>query len=148
MKALDGALVVIGGLLLAAPAAAQVAGSGPGLAEGNAETRTTNANTTLAPKEVYDHVSTTRPSPTQTHVRTRPATLDEITVGSVVNDTKGQAVGTITSIEPNGAILTTSTTKVKLPLDAIGTDGKHLLIGMTKAEFDTQVAKATTTPAG
>lgn len=80
--------------------------------------------------------------------RTIAASPSDIVVGSPVRDSRGRPVGTISRIELDGAIVTTAGGAVKVPLDAFGKDGKGLLIGITKSQFDALVAKAQATPAG
>ena len=79
---------------------------------------------------------------------TRPATSEEIAIGSEVRDKKNKPVGTIERVEPDGAIVVTAAGKVKVPAEAFGTDGKGLIIGITKAEFDKLVASANASPVG
>jgi hypothetical protein len=79
---------------------------------------------------------------------TRPATSAEIAIGSEVRDKKKKPVGMIEMVEADGAVVATAAGKVKVPLDAFGTDGSGLIIGITKAEFDKLVATANGTPAG
>jgi hypothetical protein len=80
--------------------------------------------------------------------RTRPANAAEILLGSEVRDKRNKPVGTIEMVEADGAVVVTAAGKVKVPLEAIGTDGKGLIIGITKAEFDKLVAAANGSPAG
>ena len=84
----------------------------------------------------------------QGHVRTRPAKPEELVIGSAVRDRKGIAVGTIGIVDSEGAVVETATGKVKVPLDAFGIDKKGIVIGITKAEFDSLVTRATSSPAG
>jgi hypothetical protein len=79
---------------------------------------------------------------------TRPAAGAEIAIGSEVRDKKKAPVGTIEMVETDGAVVSTAAGKVKVPLEAFGSDGKGLIIGITKAEFDKLVASANATPAG
>jgi hypothetical protein len=80
--------------------------------------------------------------------RTRPATAAEILLGSLVLDKSKKQVGTIERVEADGAVVATASGKVKVPLDAFGTDGVALLIGISKADFDKLVASANAAPAG
>jgi hypothetical protein len=82
------------------------------------------------------------------HGRTRPATAAEVTLGAAVRDKRNKPVGTIEMVDPDGAVVVTAAGKVKVPIEALGTDGKGLIIGITKAEFDKLVATANAAPAG
>jgi hypothetical protein len=78
----------------------------------------------------------------------RPAKPADIVAQAAVNDTSGQPVGTIESVDADGAVIVTAAGKVKVPLNAFGKNKKGLLIGMTKKDFEALVAKANATPAG
>lgn len=80
--------------------------------------------------------------------RAVPATLSDIVAQAVVSDSSGQPVGTIETVEADGAIVATAAGRAKVPLAAFGKNRKGLLIGMTKKDFETLVAKANATPAG
>lgn len=73
----------------------------------------------------------------------RPATEAEITVGSALRDSEGVAIGTIGSVEADGAVVISGETKVKVPLVAFGKDESGLLLGITAAKFNELVAGAT-----
>jgi hypothetical protein len=80
--------------------------------------------------------------------RAVPARAADIVVEAVVRDTAGQTVGTIESVDSDGAVIVTASGKVKIKLDAFGKNRTGLLIGMTKPDFEALVAKANATPAG
>jgi hypothetical protein len=71
-----------------------------------------------------------------------PAKPDDIVAGAAIRDSKGAALGTVESVTMSGAVVATANGKVMVPLDAFGKDGKGLVFGMTKADFDAQVAAA------
>ena len=77
-----------------------------------------------------------------------PAKPADIVAQAAVSDTAGQPVGTIESVDADGAVVVTAEGKVKVPLNAFGKNKKGLLIGMTKKDFESLVAKANATPAG
>ena len=99
-------------------------------------------------KEVAKAVRDARSRPEAADVRARPAKADDIAVGSKVHDRKGVAVGTIESLELDGAVVATGAARVKVPLEAFGKSKRGLILGISKAEFDVLVASATSTPAG
>ena len=80
--------------------------------------------------------------------RAVPARPSDIVAQASVSDTAGQPVGTIESVDADGAVVVTAAGKVKVPLEAFGKNKKGLLIGMTKKDFEALVAKANATPAG
>ena len=80
--------------------------------------------------------------------RAIPARPSDIFAQAAVNDTFGLPVGTIESVDADGAIVVTSLGKVKVPLNAFGKNKNGLLIGMSKKDFEALVAKANATPAG
>jgi hypothetical protein len=77
-----------------------------------------------------------------------PATPADVVAQAVVSDKAGQTIGTIESVDADGAVVATLAGKVKVPLDAFGKNGKGLLIAMTKKDFEALVAKANAIPAG
>jgi hypothetical protein len=80
--------------------------------------------------------------------RAVPATAADIVAMAPVSDTAGQPLGTIESVDADGAVIVTAAGKVKVPLNAFGKNKKGLLVGVTKADFEALVAKANATPAG
>jgi hypothetical protein len=77
-----------------------------------------------------------------------PAKASDIVAQAAVSDTNGQAVGTIESVDAEGAVVVTASGKVKVPLNAFGKNRRGLLIGMSKHDFEALVAKANESPAG
>lgn len=71
-----------------------------------------------------------------------PATVADLKAGSRLRDVKGVAIGTIASVDADGAIVDTGQTKIKIPVVAFGKDDKGLLLGITAARFNDLVAKA------
>jgi len=80
--------------------------------------------------------------------RAVPAKASEIFAQAPVNDRFGLQVGTIESVDAEGAVVVTAAGKVKVPLNAFGKNKNGLLIGMSKKDFEALVAKANATPAG
>ncbi|MEO7690081.1 MAG: hypothetical protein ABIS51_12425 [Sphingomonas sp.] len=70
----------------------------------------------------------------------------DVTVGSKVADIKGIPVGTIESVDADGAVVVTETGKVKLGLDTLGKNQDGLLVSVTKAQFDAAVQAAVAKP--
>jgi hypothetical protein len=76
-----------------------------------------------------------------------PAAASEILAGAEVRDKRGKLVGSVESVDADGAVVASAAGKVKVPLDAFGKHSKGLMIGITKTEFETLVASAVATPA-
>ncbi|RVT93649.1 hypothetical protein [Sphingomonas crocodyli] len=65
-----------------------------------------------------------------------------VAAGAAVTDAKGGAVGTIASTDGTNAVIDTGVVKVTVPNSAFAQGDKALLIGMTKAELETQAKAA------
>jgi hypothetical protein len=97
----------------------------------------------------YNHlISSGEPSPTKPDDRKSarsaavPATAADLKAGSALRDVKGVAIGTIATVEADGAVVDTGQTKIKVPLVAFGKDDKGLLLGITAARFNELISKA------
>jgi len=75
--------------------------------------------------------------------RAVPAAPADIVAGSALTDSKGQPIGTVESVDAEGAVVASGTSRIRLRLDAFGKNKNGLLLGITKAEFDAAVAKVT-----
>ena len=73
----------------------------------------------------------------------KPATAADIVAGSALSDSTGNPIGTVESVDAEGAIVANGTTRIRVPLESFGKNSKGLLLPITKAEFDSLVAKAT-----
>ena len=74
--------------------------------------------------------------------RARPAKSGDIAPGKVVNDNHGEQIASIEALEADGVVLSTGTSKIKVPAEAFGVNKKGLLLDMTKADFSVLVAQA------
>jgi len=74
--------------------------------------------------------------------RARPAKAEDVKVGTPLLDKTGAAIGSIESVEADGAVVATVAGKVKVPLEAFGLNKRGLLVDLSKSEFDTLVAQA------
>ena len=77
-----------------------------------------------------------------------PAKPADIVAQALVNDKNGQPIGTIASVDTDGAVVATAAGKVMVPLNAFGKNKKGLLLDTSKRDFDALVAKANAAPAG
>jgi hypothetical protein len=75
---------------------------------------------------------------------TGAASAVTLTPGMAVTDAQGGAVGTIESVTPQGAIVSTGTAKATLPTNAFAKRENGVAIGMTKAELEAAVNTAKT----
>jgi hypothetical protein len=116
---------------------------GPGLAAENPVVRN-GGDTTGRDADAArdDAIARERRRESTARHRARPATSDEVRIGSEVRDSRGARVGVIESVSANAAVLKASGGAVAVPLDAFGKDESGLLIGMSKADFDALVAEA------
>lgn len=64
------------------------------------------------------------------------AAAGDLVPGAPVVDGKGQAVGTIESADGSGAVVTTGNARARLNLDAFYKNGRALVIGYTRAQFE------------
>ncbi|MDT9598962.1 hypothetical protein [Sphingosinicella rhizophila] len=67
----------------------------------------------------------------------------DVKVGAVVNDQDGQNVGTIETVEADGAVIATGKVKGKVPLSSFGKKGETLVVGISKSDFEAAVAQST-----
>jgi len=70
----------------------------------------------------------------------RPVTISDVSEGSIVHDTQGGLVGTVESVDENGAVVSTGRARAKLPFSSFGKDGRGLVISMTRIELEAEVA--------
>jgi hypothetical protein len=80
--------------------------------------------------------------------RAVPAKSSEVIAQAAVYDLTGQSVGTIETVDADGAVVMTAVGKVKIPLNAFGKNKLGLLVGLSKKDFEAQVMKANASPAG
>jgi len=66
-----------------------------------------------------------------------------VTAGAAVFDASGNPVGTIESVSGANAVLSTGTVKASIPIASFGKGAKGLVVGITKADLEAQVAAAT-----
>jgi hypothetical protein len=78
----------------------------------------------------------------------KPAAAGDVKAGAAVADKYGRPLGTVESVDADGAVVVTAAGKAKVPLDAFGKNAKGLLLAVTKREFESLVAKANAAPAG
>lgn len=71
-----------------------------------------------------------------------PATIADIRPGSALRDSHRVAIGTVESLDDQGAIVNTGAMKIRVPVNAFGKDEQGLVLGITAARFSELVAKA------
>jgi len=69
-----------------------------------------------------------------------------VKAGVSVYDQKGGRVGKIESVSSKGAVVSTGTVKVSIPVSSFAKNDKGLVIAMTKAEIDASAKKSTPKP--
>jgi hypothetical protein len=78
--------------------------------------------------------------------RVVPATAADVTAGAAVLDPAGDAVGSVVSVSDNGAVVSTGSVRVTIPLPSFGKSDRGLVIGATRAEVEAQAAAARANP--
>jgi hypothetical protein len=88
-----------------------------------------------------------RPHNSSAHAdRARPATAADVVAGAPVNDSAGLQLGTIESVDAQGAVILTAVGRARIPVEAFGKNSHGLLLQTTKAQFEASVASANATP--
>lgn len=70
------------------------------------------------------------------------AKAEDLKVGAALRDKDGVPIGAISSVDAQGVIVDTGTTKIRVPTEAFGKDGVGLLLGISKAQFAELIAGA------
>jgi hypothetical protein len=70
------------------------------------------------------------------------AAAGDVRVQAAVRDSRGVAVGTVEAVDSEGAVVSASAGRVKVPFDAFGKDSDGLVLGITKKAFDRLVVAA------
>ncbi len=71
-----------------------------------------------------------------------PAKAEDLKAGGLLRDKDGQPIGAIASVDAEGVIVDTGTTKIRVPVEAFGKDDSGLLLGISKAQFAELIAGA------
>lgn len=89
----------------------------------------------LLAQDMTAPAQTGTPTATATAPAATPAKPD-VTVGKKVVDAQGGAVGTISAVQGDVAMVDTGTTKAGVALGSFAAKGSDLVLGMTKAQLD------------
>lgn len=76
---------------------------------------------------------------------TEVAAAADVKAGAEVRDTDGNVVGTIETVDANGAVIATGEARVQIPVTSFAKNDTGLVIAMSKAELEA-AAKAAATP--
>jgi len=120
----------------------QPVSTGQGVAENPQQNNNRVARDAASDATFANQVNKTAQASRHRQDRARAAKAEELTAGSVVNDSAGQKIATIEGIEPDGVILANEAGRVKVPLEAFGLNKSGLLLDVTKSQFDALVAQA------
>lgn len=71
----------------------------------------------------------------------KPATTADVKAGASVYDSAGVSIGKIESVSGKNAVLSSGGTKASIPISSFAKNGKGLMIGMTKSEFEAATKK-------
>lgn len=78
-----------------------------------------------------------------THAPEAPAAQSAAAkAGDTIYDTAGEVVGTVESVDGQNAVISTGTNKATVPLSALASSPKGLMIGMTKSQLDAAIQNA------
>lgn len=75
-----------------------------------------------------------------------PAGPRDIIAGAAVNDYRGKPLGSVVSVQADGAVVSNGTGQVLIPLDAFGRNRRGLMLDIAKDDFDRMVEKANKAP--
>ncbi len=70
------------------------------------------------------------------------ATPADIRAGAQVIHTSGEAVGTVESVDEDGAVVSTGSRRAKLPFASFGKNNRGLVIALTKAQLEAAASEA------
>ena len=70
-----------------------------------------------------------------------PVTISDVREGSRVHDRQGGLVGTIESVNENGAVVSTGRVRARLPFSSFGKNGAGLVISLTRAQLEAEAAR-------
>jgi hypothetical protein len=116
-------LIAAASAALAFPAAAQDAPADP---EQEAAQQTEEADTSATAEAEAGPVTA--------------ATAADVRAGIEVRDTKGGLVGTVESVDAEGAVVATGNVRAKLPFRSFGKNNLGLVISLTRAQLEAQAA--------
>lgn len=68
------------------------------------------------------------------------ATEADLRVGAAVLDPQGGQVGTVESVDAEGAVVSTGNARAKMPVSSFGKNERGLVISMTRAELEAAVS--------
>ena len=156
MKLRHPIMVAILAALSAVPAGAQTApppannGPPPSPVPGAATSATTVSNNLRDESANYNRlIGTVGANPVAAEQAKRaarsapvPALPADIKPGAALRDINGLAIGTVESVDGDGAVVIYAKGKVKVPLSAFGKDNLGLLLGTTAEKFLALAAKA------
>ena len=77
-----------------------------------------------------------------------PAAAADLVPGRPLRDIKGEPIARVEAVDAQGVIVTTGSTRVRLPLNAFGKDDMGLLLGISADRFRALVVKATSANKG
>jgi hypothetical protein len=133
-------------LTLPAVAAGQVTGSRVNPGDNPGATETAGENARRAQETADQAVAEARAeaaaeapagtAPAATAAQVTAATAADIRAGISVRDPQGGLVGTVESVDAEGAVVSTGSVRAKLPMASFGKNEQGLVISLTKAEFE------------
>ena len=87
--------------------------------------------------------TTDQASDAATSAEVQPAAAADVKAGAEVRDTDGNMVGTVESVDANGAVIATGEARVQIPVTSFAKNDQGLVITMSKAELEAAAEAAT-----
>ena len=128
----------VAALLAAGAAQAQVQGGpAPGTAD---STKVTNENREV--REEFNRQVGKHDRKSKRKLTAVPAKPEEIVPGKAVSTLKGELLGTVETVEADGAVISTGKGKVKIAIEGFGRTDQGLVLAISKDEFEAAVVAA------
>ena len=155
MSVKSSSLVALAAALLATSGAAQITGSrvNPGTLPGDRAAKArTPADEPERPPEAEARVeaegeadaaaAAQADNGTPAGGRIVAATRSDVRAGAEVRDTEGGLVGTVESVDSEGAVVSTGNVRAKLPFESFGKNDRGLVISLSRAELEAAAAQS------
>jgi preprotein translocase subunit YajC len=88
-----------------------------------------------------DAAAATGTGATATASTATAATAADVKAGATVVDQQGGTVGTIESVDANGAVISTGKARVQIPVTSFAKNERGLVISLTKAQLEAEASK-------
>jgi hypothetical protein len=121
----------------------QQGGAGPEIGSGNAaQSSAATREAQSSYNRIIGNIDAPKGVPTGVKGKPKPAVAADLKPGSPLRDIAGVPIGLVAAVAPDGVVVDTGKTKIKVPTVAFGKDDYGLLLGITAVRFGELVAKA------